>query len=357
MLKRSVLASMMVAGSLGLLASPDSADAAMLVRYTFDEASSGTTTALNSGTLGAAANGTFNNSATRTASTPGSASLGALDVSASGNNYIAASGDIAALDTPSALTLTIWVNMRSAPTTDDTLIADRDGTGAGWFLGVRNISGNDFRLRFSTDVTAPVSTVTTSANLTWRFVAVVFDSTANLASFYTGSENAAVTQLGSTIPITANPADNATALQVGAHPAVATLTPPAWLDDARVYDTVLTSAQLDAIRLENIPEPASLALLGLGGGSALFLARRGRVREALSGRAATVRERLLTLEKPLSYSRDSLEARRPVVPSVSHTFLSRSGDRSQPGSTRGHATDRARAVGWKLPIADCRLKI
>jgi hypothetical protein len=93
-----------------------SADAAtMLLRYDFDEASSGTTNALDVSGYGTAAPGMFIGSATRTSNTPGGASLGALDLMTGDvNDDYVSGGDADKLDQLSAMTLTAWVNLRTA---------------------------------------------------------------------------------------------------------------------------------------------------------------------------------------------------------------------------------------------------
>jgi len=80
-----------------------------LVRYTFDEASIGTTNALNvGGSLGSSADGIFNTAslgtATRTTNTPKGPIVAALSLNAPVNNqasndFVGPSGDLNGLDT------------------------------------------------------------------------------------------------------------------------------------------------------------------------------------------------------------------------------------------------------------------
>lgn len=51
-------------------------------------------------------------------------------------------------------------------------------------------------------------------------------------------------------------------------------TPPILLDDVRVYDGLLTASEVEAVRASNIPEPATLGLIGVG--IALVIGRGGR---------------------------------------------------------------------------------
>jgi hypothetical protein len=75
-------------------------------------------------------------------------------------------------------------------------------------------------------------------------------------NYYTGGETAA-TQLrdAATINLFA-PAQNTEPFKVGGSGV-----PPSWVDDIRIYDQVLTAPQIEAIRLENLPEPSGGILL------------------------------------------------------------------------------------------------
>ncbi len=95
-----------------------------LIRYNFDEASSGTTPALDSGDP-PATNGTFEGLATRTGNTPGGETTGALDLTGgtNSNNYLTA-GDVDEVDSLTEMTITLWVNLQAAPKVGDILVAD-----------------------------------------------------------------------------------------------------------------------------------------------------------------------------------------------------------------------------------------
>ncbi|UCD29563.1 MAG: hypothetical protein JSV03_03520, partial [Planctomycetota bacterium] len=86
----------------------------------------------------------------------------------------------------------------------------------------------------------------------------------------TGDENNSVSQLGLPWSFTYDLLDNAVDFRVGSDPSNpgTDRTPPAWIDDVRIYDTALSAAELEQIRLENL-EIINLndtpAFFGLGG--------------------------------------------------------------------------------------------
>src|SRR5687767_13403864 len=88
------------------------------LHYTFDEASSGSGTVIDRGAQ-PPADGTFINGATRVGQTPGGFSRAAADLTAprvlSHGPAVTTSDDADELDAPSALTLTMWINLRAEP--------------------------------------------------------------------------------------------------------------------------------------------------------------------------------------------------------------------------------------------------
>ncbi|HSH94007.1 MAG TPA: LamG-like jellyroll fold domain-containing protein, partial [Roseimicrobium sp.] len=251
------------------------ADAALVAQYNFDESATGTGTALDTGT-GTAANGSFIGSATRTGATsPGALSLGALNVDfadAAPGHYVSG-GDAAKLDSLSVMTITGWLNLRSAPVTNYRIVSKlfpEGGTNfTGWDFRFNNGSG---QLALSKANNAGLVAANSGQNLSiaqgWQFIAVTYDGAQ--AKFYNGSETAAVAQLGTAITVTLpTPADSTADFRIGGTAgATADRTPRAWFDDIRIYDTVLDSsglAELEAIRQANIPEPACVALISTCG--------------------------------------------------------------------------------------------
>jgi len=108
----------------------------------------------------------------------------------------------------------------------------------------------------------------------WIFVAATYDgtmSTDNL-KFYWGDPTSAVAQLGTNLSSTSGPLTALTEeFRAGAQ-SEGTTSPPAWYDDIRVYNEVLSLGQLDSVRIANVPEPGAMTLVIAG--VALWLARR-----------------------------------------------------------------------------------
>ena len=255
------------------------AKATLQLHYTFDEASGD---ALDTSGVAPTANGTFTANAARTAlgSTPSGTGY-ALDLTGNGalNNWVgvtAANGG-SKLDMMQKFTLTIWVNMRSAPANTDRLLGRLSTTpfpGFDFMVGTPNsgaLGAGNFKLAMAVDTSSALgSTADTGANGTWRFVALTYDGslTAQNVRFYTGSTNEAVTQLGNAVTRNAGAVDASPAeFRVGGTAATSSdRTPPAWMDDARVYNTVLTADELEAVRQEVAGPPAEPKILSFGAG-------------------------------------------------------------------------------------------
>jgi hypothetical protein len=250
-----------------------------LLQYTFDEANSGSDPALDSGS-GSAANGTFNGGATRTANTPGGFSLGALDLTTTGAGTHLTGGDADKLDGLTSFTLTTWVNLQAVPTGNLRLIAKQAATTfAGFNLNIADPAtgtraANNFGLRLFVGGTtafafdAANNGITIDADNKWAFVAVTYDgtSTSGNVNYYSGTETGPVGfQVNTTV--NAGPTVASSAIfgvgYTDAAPGSDT-SPTGYLDDVRVYGSVLTPVQLEAIRLQAIPEPSACALLGSG---------------------------------------------------------------------------------------------
>ena len=237
--------------SLVLLAQPT--QAALLIRYNFDEASGN---ALDSGT-GTAANATLNGGATRTATGTSPSGAGtALSVNvANGTSAYAAATAPAKLNVAmSTLTLTTWINLQGNVAALDRIMANVTAT-SGFDLSFNGAAASSAAvLNFRKNTTGggfPSSTSFDAANK-WVFVACVYDSASSSVKYYTGASATAVAQLGTTVTyagggtITASTAD----FRVGSAAASASdRTPPGYFDDVRVYNSALTSAQLEAIRV------------------------------------------------------------------------------------------------------------
>jgi hypothetical protein len=243
-----------------LLAIP-TARADLVLRYTFDESSG---PALDSGAA-PATNGTFTGLATRVANTPGATGY-ALNLNFSGvGNYLTC-GNPDKLNNLSNLTLVTWINLQGNPVLNDRLIDKLSTTGGfGWVIN--NTTANSVQFRFLANATTGPSAISTAnVNLTnrWVFLALTYDSTvtSNNVRYYSGTTASAVAQLGNALNFNQGIITNtANDFRVGSTPASASdRTPPAWYDDVRVYNTVLSQTDLESVRLEALQNaPAQIA--------------------------------------------------------------------------------------------------
>jgi Concanavalin A-like lectin/glucanases superfamily len=274
----------------GILASPASA-ATLLLRYNFDEASTGNIPAFDLGT-GIAAPGVFVGGATRTANTPSGFSLGAVDLTAVGAGTYIDGGDPAKLSGLSSFTLTAWINLQGTPT-GNLRIMSKQGTGPAFpgfswnvadpVTGTRSASNFGLRLfiggslGFAGD--PQLTGLSINADSVWAFIAVSYDAAggAGNVSYYVGDAIAQAVLASSTTIVAGSVLDSTAKFGVGytdAAPAADTA-PPGYLDDIRVYEGVLQPAEVEAVRQANIPEPASGLLVAVGC-LALLSARIGR---------------------------------------------------------------------------------
>lgn len=259
----------------------------LLLQYNFDEASSGNTPALDLG-IAPAANGTFVGTATRTASTPGGFSLGGLNLTSTTSPDHVSGGTPTKLDALTQFTLTGWINLQGAPANGNRIMAKQlttSPTFEGFSFAFSNptsgtISASNFQLNLalgSSSFAFNTSGANMSADNQWTFVAVSYDGTqnANNVLFYNGTELDTVGQFGvAGTAAVGTLGANANEFRVGSSSAGAGGSPPMLMDDVRVYNGVLSLSQLDAVRLEAVPEPSTWALLGMGVFGLLQLRRR-----------------------------------------------------------------------------------
>lgn len=251
-----------------------SAEATLLLRYSFDEVSG---VALDSGAT-PTANGTFGGTSTRVTSTPGGAPGYAMSTNGGAITSYVTGGDADKLDGLTKLTVCGWINLQANPGQFDRFVSDHSNVSTGWDVFVASGTASSFTVRLGVDnVDASVVSGNINANQTWAFIAVTYDGalTANNVLYYSGSVTTAVAQSGTTGTLNMGPtAANGTDFRVGGTPrSTFDRTPNAYFDDIRVYNEVLNSAQLDAVRLSSIPEPGALALCGIAG---LAVLRRRR---------------------------------------------------------------------------------
>ena len=255
----------------------------LILHYSFDESAS---SASNVEDLGEnpAADGVFHAAATRTGNTPGGASLGALDLTAPGVDYVATVGDADKLDVIQTMTVTLWFNYRGQASDGDILLANESIVGdqnspRGWDLSITdnnsfNVRNSALLLQFTTRQynagggsagSGKVSGFSGEydADQKWLFVAVTFDGTnSNATNFYVGNESASVTQVGITSFLPNSIGQNLGGFTIGDN----TISPfigeaaNVWIDDVRIYDEVLSSGALESVRLNGIgvSDPALL---------------------------------------------------------------------------------------------------
>ena len=111
----------------------------------------------------------------------------------------------------------------------------------------------------------------------WQFLAFTYDGGLNNLKFYVGSIGGVATQLGTTINTSTgalNP--NATRpLDVGNTDQNTARNPGALFDNVQIYNTVLTSGELETIRAGAIPEPSAWVLIA-GAGTFIMVMRSRR---------------------------------------------------------------------------------
>lgn len=243
-------------------------------RLNFDEASSGTTPANNTGSATAPA-ATFTGGATRTAQTPYGTPLGALDLTggASGGS-VTTGGDVQAIDGAGAMTVTFWLNMRDVPRDTDFVLGDQPASfnTPGWSVRVADpwedsnpLTADHFNLTFGvTDAingvwqTQGVSVPVWGHGGDWVFVAWTFNNSDGQSYTAVADETTAVSGFNSSTIFAARLRDNTALFTIGSDPSYPNLdtTPPAWIDDVRVYTAALDPTTLEAVRRAG--QPASV---------------------------------------------------------------------------------------------------
>lgn len=270
----------LIAAAVSLFAVPALASAAPLVQYTFSEGSGSTTT--NLGSLGAVANLSLSGGAVFSA--PGATPLGAghsLDntatvaASPAGSGGVAqAAGDIPGLDNLPAATLTGWYRAESLGSLARLL--DRADNAVGTTQWSLYFDGDVNRLQLNLGGTTYVSSTGFGVVDAWLFFAVVvndFDGSNNRVRFYVGDVSTAATLAGDLLSTSPGLGDSNRPLTL-ANRFTGTRAFDGLMFDVRIYDSALPASELELVRLQGIPEPASVTLLLLGGSSLLLRRRR-----------------------------------------------------------------------------------
>lgn len=274
--------------AMGLLT--HSANAAMVVRYTFDE---GSGTVLNTGgTAGSAGNLTIQPAATYSSSGQGVSGAtgdyafqGTSGQNAANNSVAQTAADLSGLDNLGALTITGWLNVANtnAFTNDSNIVNNQSGFGSGFLL--RTNPGGQLKLfinNFSASVSDSAGGAYDNDLNSWVFFAVTFDGAIDdslgvAVKFYQGTTAAASTLVSDVNRNATNTGNNSGPLNIGNQASGSIGTGfNGMLDDIRIYDTALDSTAIEAIRQSAlIPEPSALSL-GIIAFGAAVLRRRAR---------------------------------------------------------------------------------
>jgi hypothetical protein len=266
--------------------------AAPLTEHLFEETG---TTALNTGTLGSAANLTMETTAASPTDRHSPAgdgvsviSLRALD-HRFGDTSIGAhaisSGNVAGLNSLSGMTVTGWYLSERADRlvgNERKLVANTGGS-AGFRIEGGESGPNQDMLRLAANGGAIVSGTGTYPNpgsAKYTFFAVTFDGTSgsNNVQFYRGYTDTPAAVVATVTLAVSNTGLSTEVLSLGGHTGLnAPRTFHGLLDDVRIYGSVLSGAEIAQVQASSLPEPTCLGLLLVGG---MMVMRRRRVRTA-----------------------------------------------------------------------------
>jgi hypothetical protein len=170
------------------------------------------------------------------------------------NNFIQC-GNPAKLNNITNLTLTCWLNLQGDPAQNDR-IWDKTVTGPlGWSFNFATGPATNISLFFSANVnTGTFNSTGINASNRWVFLALTFNGSAitNNLVLYAGSATNAVSAVGTLTLAQTSLTNNAGLFRVGSTAASGSdRTPPAWLDDVRIYtNAALSAADLELVRQE-----------------------------------------------------------------------------------------------------------
>jgi len=256
------------------------ASAELILHYTFDEVSGD---ALDTGASPAANSALYGPGIGRVTGVSGTGKALTLGTGrpASESNYTSTSGSVDKINNLSAFSVSFWLNAQGPITAYDCVFSSIIGSQAGIkaYVTSVNTQNNSFILAITVNdgngnTVSKSAGVSIDADNKWVFFAYTFEGTnGNLTAYY-GDETNAVTGSSMTTTLTTN-GTSAAKLMIGKIENITdSRTPPVFVDDFRIYNTVLSSAELDAVRLEAVPEPVSATVLLFWGGIVFCLQRR-----------------------------------------------------------------------------------
>ncbi len=241
------------------------ASPALLLRYSFDEADSGTDPTADLGEVEPLVDGRFFGDATRTGNTPGGYSTGALDVTVDGSSVIANHDhpDVASLDGKldnlTQFTVTLWVNLQEDPNHLDRIFKAGNTNGIGYRIvdpDDGEISASNFGFALDiTDGNVAFGGADLDADDKWIFIAVSFDGNAfdEMVQLYVGDESLPVERRSTANSLVTNMGALDAPLRLGRHPNLSHRQINGFIDDFRVYEGVADAEMIEAIRMENLP--------------------------------------------------------------------------------------------------------
>lgn len=275
--------------------------ASLLYQWNFNGATGTPNVGAGGGTL--VANGSASFAAIGVSGTAGDNALSVTNSytggSGSGNSSSAAGGNVlTGIGTLNSFTLTMWVNLAAGSFSnfgrlfEIGTVGNPDNTSPGIYLSMNN--GNLQYGMNALTVTQTVPLLNVSAAGTWVFVAVSYDGVSP-TSFSSSPNSAAYGTFNNTVVLTGSTTTSvAVSNSAGINFTGTTAGPVALgaaataflgnrsdggrgltgsLDDVRLYSGQLTVPELEGVRLETVPEPATPCLLLLG---SLGLIRRRR---------------------------------------------------------------------------------
>jgi uncharacterized protein (TIGR03382 family) len=242
-----------------------------LAEYRFEETG---TTAINTGSLGAVANLSMGSTLADPSdrhSPPGDGVHSSTPIALDhrfGDDSVGAravsSSSVSGLDNLAGLTVTGWYLSERGDGlvgNERRLVANHDG-GLGFVVEGGAIAGNQSMLRLtvrSGNVVSGIGTYPGSAQYT--YFAVTFDGTsgANNVQFYRGDTGLTPAALVATQTLLfADTGDNGNSMAVGGNAGLnAPRTFHGLLDDVRIFGSVLSAGDIEAVRLSSLPEPAT----------------------------------------------------------------------------------------------------